>query len=56
MVRTRSQPLESSKTSTRADLLNTPSLFGVRKLILAESRRNNIDLAPLVGYVRVELP
>jgi protein phosphatase 1 regulatory subunit 7 len=36
------------------DLLNTPSLFGLRKLILAGSRRNNIDLAPLVGYERLE--
>jgi hypothetical protein len=36
------------------DILNTPSLLGVRKLILAESRKNNIDLAPLAGYERLE--
>lgn len=37
------------------ELLRTPSLTGVRKLTLAESRKNNIDLAPLADYERLEV-
>ncbi len=37
------------------DLLRTHSLTRVRKLILADSRKNNIDLAPLVGYDQLEV-
>jgi hypothetical protein len=37
------------------DLLKTQSLIGVRKLILAQSRKNNIDLAPLADYKRLEV-
>jgi hypothetical protein len=36
------------------DLLRTESLLGLRKLILAPSRKNNIDLAPLASYRHLE--
>jgi hypothetical protein len=32
------------------ELLRTPSLINVRRLILAESRKNNTDLSPLADY------
>lgn len=37
------------------DLLRFSSLRGVRRLILAESRKNNIDLAPLAQYERLQV-
>jgi len=37
------------------DLLRFSSLLGIRKLILAESRKNNIDLAPLAQYERLQV-
>jgi hypothetical protein len=40
--------------SNLPDLLNMASLSQVRRLILAESRRNNIDLAPLSAFQQLE--
>jgi hypothetical protein len=37
------------------DLLRFSSLLGIRRLILAESRKNNIDLAPLAQYERLQV-
>jgi hypothetical protein len=36
------------------DLLRTQSLAGLRKLTLAPSRKNNIDLSPLADYENLE--
>jgi hypothetical protein len=36
------------------ELLRYPSLAGMHKLILSETRKNNIDLAPLEAYQRLE--
>jgi hypothetical protein len=36
-------------------LLRFPSLTKVRKLILSESRKNNIDLAPLANFEKLEV-
>lgn len=35
-------------------LLETPSLAGLRKLILVDNRKNDIDLAPLAAFCRLE--